>query len=70
MDQCDDRLVLLVLAVAVVLLLWFATPRDGRLFVRRQTRTDGPRQRYWQQAGLWELAGLGILLALFVATAV
>ena len=61
---------LFVLTVAVVLLLWFATPRDGRLFVRWQTRSAGPRQRYWQQAGLWELAGLGILLALFVATVV
>jgi hypothetical protein len=55
----------LALAVLVVLLLWFCTPRDGRLFRRWH---PGAGQHYWRQAGGWELLGLGVLVALFVAS--
>lgn len=50
-----------VLALAAVIAgVVFAGP----LFVRWQTRKDGVRQRYWRNAGSWEIVGLAVFLAL------
>lgn len=39
---------------------------SGRMFYRWQTRKDGLRERYWRNAGGWEIAGLGIIAAILI----
>jgi hypothetical protein len=39
---------------------------SGRLFYRWQTRKDGVKERYWRNAGGWEIAGLGIIVAILL----
>jgi hypothetical protein len=57
-----------VLALAIfVAVAILAFPRNGRWFVRWQTREDGVKERYWRHAGGWELLGIGLLIALFLA---
>jgi len=57
-----------VLGLAIfVALSILAFPRQGRWFVRWQTREDGVRQRYWRHAGGWELLGIGLFIALLLA---
>ncbi|MGH8964941.1 MAG: hypothetical protein ACRDXB_06380 [Actinomycetes bacterium] len=58
-------MVLLAIFVAAAILTF---PRNGRWFVRWQTRTDGVKERFWRHAGGWELLGLGLLVALLLQT--
>lgn len=37
---------------------------SGPLFVRWQRRKDGTKQRFWRNAGGWEIVGLAIFVAL------
>lgn len=61
----DDPLVLLALAIFVAVAI-LAFPRNGRWFVRLQTRKDGHKEHYWRHAGSWELVGLGIIAVVFL----
>ena len=56
----DDSPVLLLAALIA------AGLTSGRLFYRWQTRKDGHKERYWRNAGGWEIAGLGIIAAVLV----
>jgi hypothetical protein len=58
----------LVFAIFVAMAI-LAFPRNGRWFVRWQTRADGVKERYWRHAGGWELVGIGLFIALFLAAA-
>ena len=56
----DDRDVLLLAALVAAGLM------SGRMFYRRQTRKDGVKERYWRNAGSWEIARLGITAAILI----
>ncbi|GAA5131061.1 hypothetical protein GCM10023320_53810 [Pseudonocardia adelaidensis] len=44
--------------------LQFVCERQGWCVAARK---DGVKERYWRHAGGWELVGLGLLVALFLA---
>lgn len=60
----DPRVLVLAILVAAAVLVF---PRNGRWFVRWQTRSDGVKERYWRHAGGWELLGLGLFVAVVLA---